>query len=235
MVFCWPGQEANARRIATSLAGHVHRLTVIGASAAAIEHVAGCDWVKVDPADYYGRKFQAAIARFEGDVLLQIQADASVSSWPALAARCADSYASDPDLGMWAPDVDHTDWKTDEICLEPSEDRERLVVAQTDCIVWSMTSRVVARMRELDYSENNLGWGIDWAAVAFCYVSGLSVVRDLAIRVDHPSYRGYSADAAEQQMRDFLLQLEDDERARMAVLEAAIEDQRAGKRLRKGE
>ena len=84
---------------------------------------------------------------------------------------------------------------------------EWLVVAQVDFNCWALSPRVVERMGMFDYSHNKLGWGTDWAALAFCFANRLLVVRDLAIKVDHPKSRSYDSSMAEEQMRLFLNQL----------------------------
>ena len=99
---------------------------------------------------------------------------------------------------------------------------EWLVVAQVDFNCWALSPRVVERMGMFDYSHNKLGWGTDWAALAFCFANRLLVVRDLAIKVDHPKSRSYDSSMAEEQMRLFLNQLRVEERSKFSLLKAKI-------------
>jgi hypothetical protein len=66
-----------------------------------------------------------------------------------------------------------------------------VVVAQTDGIVSSMTADIVRYLKTLDYDDNNLGWGIDWTAIAFATCNGRLAVRDGSVLVRHPRGTGY--------------------------------------------
>lgn len=217
MVFCWPGQEQNTIDIVHALSGHVDRLTVIDATASAIPSPGQCDWVKVDPSYYFGMKFCSALKVFDGDVLLQVQADASCDDWPALAARCRHVFGLNG-LGIWAPDVNYSDWDNGIVHLADTGDPSLKLVTQTDCIVWAMSRAVVERMRQLDYTKNNLGWGVDWAAIAYCYASKLAVIRDVSICVRHPQSTGYVKSTAAEQMNAFLGQLDSSEKIQRRLL-----------------
>ena len=217
MVFCWPGQEQNTIDIVRALSGHVERLTVIDATASAIPSLGQCDWVKVDPRYYFGMKFCSALKVFDGDVLLQVQADASCDDWPALAARCRHAFGLNG-LGIWAPDVNYSRWNTDVVHLADTDDPNLKLVTQTDCIVWAMSRAVAGRMRRLDYTKNNLGWGVDWAAIAYCYASKLAVIRDISICVRHPQSTGYAKRTAAEQMNAFLGQLDYPEKIQHRLL-----------------
>lgn len=77
-------------------------------------------------------------------------------------------------------------------------------VSQTDGIVLMLNAEVVQRLSILEYDNNNLGWGIDWLAICFCYVNNLFVVRDHNLMVTHPKGRGYDRIEAKSQMIQFL-------------------------------
>jgi hypothetical protein len=232
VVFCWPGQADNTFNIARALRGQVERLTVIDASQAAVPEdlqvATDLEWLSVDTRWYYGSKFEHALKRFEGDVMLQIQADARSSNWPELVRRCRAAFAEQPDIGIWSPDVWFTLFPTDQVALFKVGDSERYVVAQSDCIVWALAKPVVERLRRFDYSNNNLGWGIDWAAISYCFANQMSVVRDKSHTIEHPRSRNYSSEEAREQMRTFTSQFSSAELVQYRLLEGFIANSNLG-------
>ena len=87
-----------------------------------------------------------------------------------------------------------------------------------DGIVWALGVRAQNRMRELDYSVNPLGRGIDLAAASFAMAHGLMAVVDSNIKVTHPRGSGYSETEANAQLHVFLDQLDSSEKlARDAI------------------
>ena len=208
----WRGMHDPAAAIATALDGVLDGLTVIYSNPEGREETGAGTWVQAAEEDFFGRKFQALAAQVPpGNAMLLIQADASCDDWPGLARRWAQMLARHPGIGVWTPQIDNTaypfsltakrQWPQDGLCD----------VVQTDGIVLGIAPAVLDRLRALDYSQNNLGWGIDWAAVAFCGTQGLAVVGDPTVRVSHPASRGYADDAARWQMEAFFTQLTDEE------------------------
>lgn len=165
-------------------------------------------WIRVPNADFFGRKFQAAMADFSGDVMLLIHADTAFADWPRLANRCRDAFATHPDLGVWAPDFTNTPWETRFVALLDVPGTPGLVtVAQTDGIITAFARPVIERLRCLDLSANNLGWGLDWAAIGYCLGNGLLVCRDTTLLVQHPKSRSYLNSEALAQMAALFAQL----------------------------
>jgi hypothetical protein len=218
IVFCWPGKVQDAIRICQSLARQADRITVIDASSETVQEHGDWEWIKVDPACYYGHKFAHALRHFEGDVLLQIQADASHPDWGAVTELCRQRFTGMPALGIWSPEIDFTTWPTSRVRLYQCDDPRLTGVVQTDCIVWAMRSAVVDFLRRFDYSGNNLGWGIDWAAIGHCYAHAALVLRDAAANILHPQGTGYDQTEAYGQMAWFLRQLGAAERIQCKLL-----------------
>ncbi len=221
-IFCWPGQIASAKHIQASLRPQVERLTVLDSATETVQSQPSADWIKLDPDHYYGLAFRAALQRFEGDVLLQIQADAVAADWPKLAARCRAQHASQEQLGIWSPEIDHTDWPTPLVRLFDVAHSSLKAVALTDCTVWSLGRCVVKFLQSLDYAKNNLGWGIDVVAAAYCYGNQMIAVRDDGIQVTHRRGTGYGRAEADRQMREFISQLPFDLQRQVAILYRAI-------------
>ena len=221
IVFCWPGKVRDTETICASLSGHADKVTVIDASTEPV-NVRDCDWIKINPDAYFGHQFVHALRVFEHDVLLQIQADASYPDWGRLVETCRSRFDRMPELGIWGPDIDFTTWPTQRVRLFETGDPKLVGVVQSDCIVWALKRPVVEFLKQLDYSNNNLGYGIDWAAIAYCYANKGLVIRDLSLRVLHPMGSGYNRDEAHRQMWGFLSQMRQPERIQFALLWAYL-------------
>ena len=219
VVISWTGKSDNARTIAAAVGGHADDATVVYSNADERDETGPGQWIRLPDSDFYGRKFAAA-AQAAGDAaLLLIHADTSFADWPGLVGRCRAAFARHADLGFWSPDFTNTPYRFNYVEMLPLPDGDGLVsVAQNDGIVFALSPAVVGRLRQLDFSQNNLGWGIDWAALAFCHANGLLVVRDPTLVVTHPKGSGYGTDAAAAQMRAFLGQLTFAERNQLLLL-----------------
>lgn len=205
-VISWPRTAQTSRAIAAALQPQIDRLTVVYSNPQRARE-SGCgDWVQVPDHVYFGGKFLCAAQRGREDVLLLIHADAQCGDWGALARRCR-AVLGRGGVGVWAPAVSHTHWVDALVELRRDVGSELAEVAQTDCVVFALARPVVDRLLELDYARNNLGWGIDWAAICHSHVRGLQVLRDHAVGVQHLPGRGYETGPAMVQMRAFLAQL----------------------------
>lgn len=225
-VIGWTGREAAAQAIAAAVDGHADRLTVVYSNATDTEVGGAGDWVKVPDAWFYGRKFRRCLELHTDGVMLQIQADAVCADWPGLVRRCRDVFARRPGLGLWAPEIDGTPWKTSKVALADPDAEGLLPVGQTDGIVWAIDDATVARLRRLDYDTNNLGWGLDWAAIGYCMANNKLVLRDLSLKIDHPPGSGYNKAEAKTQQGDFLDELSDQERLQVRLVKHYIKTHR---------
>lgn len=206
----WAGQEDNVFRLSNQIVEFVDRLTVIYSERDTNHKVGAGEWVKVPNDWFFGKKFAKCIELFSGDIFLQIQADASCSSWHSITESSRQAHKGN--VGVWAPDIDFTPWTTDVVKLLDGPTPTTAHVMQTDGIVWSIDKRIITRLSALNFDQNNLGWGIDWAAIAFSYASGLHTLRERALKISHPSGSGYSGAEAQLQMNQFLQQLSSQER-----------------------
>ena len=222
IVFCWPGKVREAQHISASVAASADKVTVIDASADPVENIANCDWIKISPDAYFGHQFMHAIRVFEHDVMLQIQADASHPDWSNVVETCRRRFGQISDLGIWGPDIDFTTWPTQRVRLFETADPQLVGVVQSDCIVWALRRPVVEFLKQFDYTKNNLGYGIDWAAIAYCYANKTRVLRDLSLRVLHPMGSGYNREEAHRQMWGFINQMGQSEKVQFALLWAYL-------------
>ncbi|MRX50724.1 glycosyltransferase [Paracoccus sp. S-4012] len=225
VVISWDGMHEAAASIAEGLAGHVDELFVVYSNATDRNEVGPGAWHRVAQSWFYGRKFEVALRLAPTDsVLLAISADAAAEDWGDIVAGLREALRADPAIAVWAPDLDATPWPSHLVAdadADADADAEApgaldedglLDVLQTDGVVWAVTPPVAARLRRLDYGANNLGWGIDWTAIACARLGGGRVVRDLKRRIRHAEGRGYSTAAATQNFKNLLGQLSEEER-----------------------
>ena len=223
-IISWQGLAQGARHIAQAIDGHVDQLTVVYSNPQGAPESGPGDWVSVDNSVFFGGKFQCSITRGEHDIFLLIHADASCDDWPALIRRCRAVHAND-NIGVWAPAIDYTPWLDSRVELARAPASQLAFVAQTNGIVFSMSKPVIQRLKELDYSQNNLGWGIDWIAICYSYANNLHVVRDHSLKLRHPAGSGYQGDLARTQMANFLTQMTLQEQLIYTLLNSHIHKQ----------
>lgn len=229
VIISWAGMHDRAAAIAQALDGQVARLDVIYSNHDGLPEEGPGQWHGVPQAWYFGAKFRKSLDLHGGSGLpmLQVNADADCDDWAGLAARAAAAFVRAPDLGVWGPEIDVTPWPTWLVAPDPPADPDALAdVLQTDGVVWALAPAVLARLAALDYGANNLGWGIDWAAVRFAGLDGLAVRRDRAVRIRHPQDRGYDNTEADSGMQAFLAQLSDADRAWIARTHATLTGRR---------
>jgi hypothetical protein len=107
-------------------------------------------------------------------------------------------------------------------------------VALVDGIVWALSATVCTRLQSFDYRYNNLGWGMDWAATCFAHSTGMDVLVDDSVHVNHPSSRGYSPDSAEARMERFLEQMNEREKVYHQILRGYLEPKMSERPVRDG-
>ena len=224
IIYSWPAVHANAFAIAGELSAHVHKVSVVACTDTPLEPQPGLDVVLLDNSAYFGRQFEKTIEIFDGDVLLQIAADTTTPSWPALAAQCAARYQVNDRLAIWTPDIDGTTWPNSRVFLYRTEDPNLIGIVQTDCIVWAMRRPIVDFLKTMDFARTPLGWGIDWAAIAHAYAGGQRVMRDLSVKIHHRiGGSGYDRAEADRQKSHFLSALGDDDKIQLLMMSAVID------------
>ena len=229
VIISWQGQHENAAHIAQALSAAPDlRVVVIYSNAAETPETGAGEWIQVPNAFFFGWKFRRALdcVREQAPAMVIVQADARASDWAGLLARCIERFEEMPDLGLWTPRISYTPWTPRRVDIAPIAGTDLMHVAQTDGIVLGLARPVVARLRQLDYGANNLGWGIDSVAIAFSFAHGLMVVRDDSGQVQHPECRGYDRRLALQQWQQFLLQMTEAEKCIHAFICRFTEDRR---------
>lgn len=208
IIISWENHHQESFKIAEAVFAHVDKLSVIYSNQSETLESGPGSWIRVPNDYFYGKKFKVALDLIAKDeVLLLIQADANSEDWPSLIARCRLLMESNESIGVWAPDINHSSWTNERVRIAENPHQNVMFVTQTDGIVFSYNSRVLDRLRQLNYENNNLGWGIDWLAICFAYTNDMYVIRDGSITVGHPVGSGYSSSEAQTQMNEFFLQM----------------------------
>lgn len=221
-IVSWTGQHDNAAHIQAELDAVGASTRVIWSDRNEGLQRSGAGWLQVPNAKFLGSKFETILSHLDSDVLLMITADARHRRWASLYAQCIDAFARYPHLGIWSPIVDFSPWRIDMVKVANLPGTSLVKVVQTDSIVWALSRPVIDRLRGLDYSGNNLGWGIDALASAYCHANGLLVAMDTSVHVDHPKGTAYNTELADRQFKTFLAQLTGAERRVLQELQSRI-------------
>jgi hypothetical protein len=221
-IISWDGKESAAEHIASKIDGLSEYLTIIYSTKDGLKRQGTGDWIQVSDEDFLGKKFKKALELNKGDIHLQIQADADCEDWPKLVSRCKQIHHKDENVGIWVPEISYTYWKTEKVKITNYIDSALISVAQTDTIVWSFTKSICDRLKKYNYEINNLGWGIDWAAISYALSNNALVLRDRSIQVLHLKGTGYNRNNAIAQMDQFLKQLSSQEKVIFNLLKTFI-------------
>jgi len=220
VIISWEGYGPAARSIAEHVAPSVENLSVIYSNRAETPETGPGDWRSVRNSAFFGAKFRTALDVYQGGILLLFHADTSFSDWPALVDRCRSVFRNHPDLGIWSPDFTHTPFPNSFVRIGDGPEPGLISVGYPDGIIVALREDVVRRLQELDYSKNNLGWGIIWAGVAYSFTHNLLVCRETNLVVEHALGRGYDSEEATGQRELFLSQLTIQERNQVELIRA---------------
>ena len=208
IIISWQNYSEKAKSIASKIATHVDKLSVVYSNALEEPEDGTGNWVQVPNDFFYGKKFQISLDLITDDeIMLLIQADADCNDWKGLANRCRALMESNSSIGVWAPEIHDTSWTTKRVKIAENNLQNISFVTQTDGIVFSFNKKVLDRLRKLKYDSNNLGWGIDWIAICYSYIHNMYVIRDNAVTVNHVAGSGYSSQEAAEQMNEFFTQM----------------------------
>lgn len=225
VVLGWEGKEERAREIATHLRGHVDSVRLTYSTRGSDIVIPGVEGKRVPSDSYFGGKFAQSIHDWNDEAMLLVHADTFATDWKDVAAAC--SRALDlPPIKLWSPEIDVTPWPTALVQFDQSSTSNYRAVVHTDAIVLGLAPDVVQRLRQLDYRDNNLGWGIDWAALCYTYANNGIAVRDRSVSIRHDTGTGYSPQDAARQMEAFLGQMTLPEQIQHQFLQLSIQTRR---------
>lgn len=206
-IISWTGKHQNAINIAEAIHCADEKLIVYSDVDGGFKIEGNFKAVKTNNELYWGDKFRQCIDDFKSDVLLIIHADCKTDNWNDIVMHCKNAYESKMDLGLWAPLTYGTAFPVELTAINNDKNAEFSEVNYIDGIVFGLNSKIIERMKSLDYSKNIYGWGIDWFAASVSFALGFRNEVDKTVAIHHPVDRGYKSDDARNQMRVFMKQL----------------------------
>lgn len=207
-IISWAGQHENAVSIAKTLRNAASQISIVYSDPnPGLTLDVDCELINRPDELFWGDKFKACLDACHADLMLVIHGDCECDDWGSLLQKCRLTMDASPVIGVWAPLVDWTALDIRRTRIVEIKPGTLSVVAQTDAIVFCLSTPVMQRMKLAKYAGNTYGWGIDAMAVAFCYANKLLAVVDESIAVKHPKARGYEGDVARGQAKAFLSQL----------------------------
>jgi len=225
LVIGWEGKEERASAIALRLRDHVDSVRLTYSTRGGDIVIPRVEGIRVPSESYFGSKFEHSIRHWNDEAMLLVHADTFATDWKEVAAACSRALDSPP-IKLWSPEIDVTPWPTALVQFDQSSTSSYLAVVHTDAIVLGLAPEVVQRLRQLDYRGNNLGWGIDWAALCYTYANNGIAVRDRSVSIRHDTGTGYPLQDAARQMEAFLGQMTLPEQIQHRFLQLSIQTRR---------
>jgi hypothetical protein len=171
---------------------------------------------------FFGDKFRACLESCDADILLLIHADCDCDNWSKIPERCRRAVEENPNIGVWTPLIEFTDWGLDRTEIKKIPNSSLSIVVQTDAVVFGLTRVIADRMRKANLRKNIYGWGTDFMFNYYTYSLGEISVVDRSLLVRHPLGSKYSGEVATAQLIEFLKQLTPAEKAQSALLDAVV-------------
>jgi hypothetical protein len=208
-IFNWNRQFEKTCAIEDALMPLFDKITVINSD----DNNTRQGWIDIGDASHFSDQFRKALELFDGDVLFHVQGDVSYDRWEEL-IEDAKKYLEYYDAGIYAPNVDYT-WysagNSDINSLESDHSNIKMV-ASTDETVWFIKKEIIQEMldREVDFSNNKMGWGWDLVLSAICFANSRPVIRDYNHTIDHPMGTNYNSEKAGEEMLELWNSLDPD-------------------------
>ena len=226
-IVSWAGQHANASKIAKATHGKVSRVTIIFSDNNDDVSIGEGRWIRVPNEHFGGKKFEKCLGEFDGDIMLTITADAHCHNWASLIRSCEQAFTHNKTIGVWAPNVNYSPLNLEITSVSTIEGTPLHLVTQTDSIVWALSKDTVSRLKSLDYTINNLGWGIDTLACVYCHSTKRLVTVDAETTVFHPLATGYDQAYAKWQQAAFWTQMTPQEGYHFDIIQDYMKRRRA--------
>jgi len=226
-IISWTGQHRNASMIAKAIHGMVNRVTIIFSDKNDDVSIGEGRWIRVPNEHFGGKKFEKCLGEFDGDIMLSITADAHCDNWASLISSCERAFVRDVTIGVWAPNINYSPLNLEITSVSTIEGTPLHLVTQTDSIVWALSKDTVTRLISLDYTVNNLGWGIDTLACVYCHSTKRLVTVDAETTVFHPLGTGYDHSEADKQQTAFLTQMTTQEAYQNDIIQEYMKKRRA--------
>lgn len=211
-IFNWPGQVETCLRIESALRPAFPNLTVINSD----ERNERPQWINIGNDAYYTAQFLAALSLMAGEIIFFMQADAFHPKILAI-VREAQRVMADRSVGIYAPNVDRTDYRYPKANLTHYR-KTCWEVPNPDNTCWAVRKSILQSMVVPTADENKLGWGICAATCAYARSMNLRIVRDFRWTVKHKEGRNYSESSAISEMTAYFEKLPPDQRAALSKI-----------------
>jgi hypothetical protein len=185
-IFNWPGRKQHAVKLEAMFRPHCAVAVINSDDSLRIRYP---HWHHIGHDAYFTNQWNAAVARFDADVFLHIQADVWPDKFEQMLFECI-KCLTNLGVGIYAPNVD----------FNPHVFRTRSLfrlsegiyeVPATDCSFWAVSAEVIRNTPPVDAEINKLGWGVEYLVGAVCKRRSLKIVRDYRFIAAHPKSRGY--------------------------------------------
>lgn len=207
-IFNWNGQFQKTCKIEDSLLKIFDKVIVINSD----DNNTRDGWIDLGDDAYFSDQFRKALDLFDGDVLFHIQGDVSYDRWEEL-VEDARKYLDYYDAGIYSPNIDYTWYSSQNSDIDSIEsDHSNIkMVCCTDETVWFIRKNVIREIfdRNIDFSNNKMGWGWDLVLAAICFDKGIPVIRDYNHTIDHPQGTNYNKEQAANEMANLWMSLDD--------------------------
>jgi hypothetical protein len=212
-IFNWPGRKQHAVGLEAMFRPHCAVAVINSDDSLRIRHP---HWHHIGNDAYFTEQWNAAIARFDADVFLHIQADVWPDKFAQMLSECI-RCLTNLGIGIYAPNVNFNPHIFSRNSLNRLTDGIYEVPA-TDCSFWAISADVLRNTPAIDPKINKLGWGIDYLVGAVCKRRNLKIVRDYRFVAAHPKTRGYDNTQALREWNAFRTSVDPILRDEMDVL-----------------
>jgi hypothetical protein len=199
-IFNWNGQFEKTCKIEDELSSFFDKVIVINSD----DNNTREGWIDLGDEAYFSDQFRKALELFDGDVLMHVQGDVQYDKWKEL-VHDARKYINYYDAGIYAPNIDYTWYTSENTDIDSIEaDHPNIkMVACTDETVWFIKKEIIEKMidKNVDFSENKMGWGWDIVLSLICFSEGIPVIRDYNHTISHPPGTNYNKEIAGKEMQ----------------------------------
>lgn len=159
------------------------------------------------PNIYYSGQWNEALKYASADVIFLINADVRFNNIDKIVYKLKMFYQKHgPKAGIYAPNIYWTPWTYNPSTLKDLGDGFKRV-PNTDSTIWAVKTSIAHKIGPIDLKVNRLGWGIEQVASYYCDLENKYVVRDYAVKCDHPAHTAYDRGQADVEFRRWIEQL----------------------------
>ena len=134
---------------------------------------------------HYAKRLIKSIEMFDGDVFFQVYGNVEFADWERLIAAAKDAFAK-RNCGIYTPNIQQTSLVNTEIKTVAFDDQNLKMVRNTDGIVWFVHRAIIQKLKAIDFSFSEFGWGVPSLACAYSYMLNKPVIQDNNFSIVRP-------------------------------------------------